>query len=162
MRSQCLIVGFRVFQKGTPPLDFKQRLDIATGAAAGIQYLHTVVPNKPLIHGDIKSANILLDSTYKPKLGDFGLAREGPDMTLTEETHVVVSRVRGTKPYLPDEYLKDKDLSPKVDTYSFGIVLLEIASGRRACEERSRMMLVSIQHQFTQIKVIRADETIFW
>ncbi|CAL4219274.1 unnamed protein product, partial [Meganyctiphanes norvegica] len=59
-----------------PPLMWDQRFKIAQGTAAALQFLHTV-KEKPLIHGDVKSANILLDRNYEPKLGDFGLAREG-------------------------------------------------------------------------------------
>lgn len=65
------------------------------------------------------SANILLDQYFQPCIGDFGLAREGP---LREYTHIKVSHVRGTEPYLPEEFLRSKQLSTKVDTYSFGVV----------------------------------------
>lgn len=61
---------------GTAPLNWVQRQDIAKGVARGLQYLHTIYKN-PLIHGDIKSANILLDKNFEPKIGDFGLARAG-------------------------------------------------------------------------------------
>ncbi|KAG8298063.1 Interleukin-1 receptor-associated kinase 1 [Homalodisca vitripennis] len=88
-----------------------------TGTARGIQFLHSL-GQKPLVHGDIKSANILLDNNFEPRLGDFGLAREGP---LQQYTHVKVSRVHGTRPYLPDEFLRAKQFSVKVDTYSFGV-----------------------------------------
>ena len=67
------------------------------------------------------SANILLDPYLVPKIGDFGLAREGP---LQQYTHVKVSKVHGTRPYLPDEFLRAKKFSTKVDTYSFGVVNL--------------------------------------
>lgn len=113
---------------GTKPLTWSQRHSIATGTARGIQYLHTV-GEKPLVHGDIKSANILLDPYLVPKIGDFGLAREGP---MQQYTHVKVSRVHGTRPYLPDEFLRGKKFSTKVDTYSFGVVLFELATGLRA------------------------------
>lgn len=63
-------------KNGTPPLNWRQRFEIAKGIARGLQYLHTI-GNKPRIHGDIKSANILLDKNFEPKIGDFGLAREG-------------------------------------------------------------------------------------
>lgn len=59
-------------------LNWMQRHEIAKGTARGLQFLHTI-GNKPLIHGDIKSANILLDKNFEPKIGDFGLAREGPE-----------------------------------------------------------------------------------
>ncbi|XP_046747701.1 pelle-like serine/threonine-protein kinase pik-1 [Diprion similis] len=110
-------------RQGFQPLNWLQRHNIATGTARGLQYLHTI-GSKPLIHGDIKSANILLDKNFEPKIGDFGLARDGP-----EQDYMKVSRVQGTRPYLPDEFLRDRNLSTKVDTYSYGIVLLELATG---------------------------------
>ncbi|XP_046439837.1 serine/threonine-protein kinase pelle-like isoform X2 [Daphnia pulex] len=115
-------------RQGTYPLNWEQRFNIARGTARGLQFLHTM-GDKPLIHGDIKSANILLDKNFEPKIGDFGLAREGPQ---TQYTHIKVSRVLGTRPYLPDEYLRGKKISTKVDTYSFGIVLFELGTGLRA------------------------------
>nr|XP_042913714.1 serine/threonine-protein kinase pelle-like [Parasteatoda tepidariorum] len=62
------------------------------------------------------------------KIGDFGLTREGPGC---EDTHVKVSSVHGTECYLPSEYLRHRHLSPQVDIFSYGIVLLEIATGLR-------------------------------
>ncbi|XP_050520161.1 serine/threonine-protein kinase pelle-like isoform X2 [Daktulosphaira vitifoliae] len=112
-------------RQGTKPLTWSQRYKIATGSARGLQFLHSMV----LIHGDIKSANILLDPYFEPRIGDFGLAREGP---LQQYTHVKVSHVHGTRPYLPDEFLRGKKFSTKVDTFSFGVVLFEIATGQRA------------------------------
>ncbi|KAF6215830.1 hypothetical protein GE061_000165 [Apolygus lucorum] len=116
------------------PLSWLQRHNIATGTARGLQFLHRV-GSKPLVHGDIKSANILLDSNLEPKIGDFGLAREGP---VEQYTHVKVSRVHGTRPYLPDEFLRGKKFSTKVDTFSFGIVLFELATGLRAYDDSRR------------------------
>lgn len=114
-----------------PPLSCSQRLNIAQGTARGLQYLHTF-REKPLIHGDIKPANILLDQCNQPKIGDFGLAREGPNAL---NSSMEVSRVYGTKPYLPVEFLGYKSLSTKVDTYSFGVVLLELVTGLRAYDK---------------------------
>lgn len=93
-----------------------------------MQFLHTI-GDKPLIHGDIKSANILLDLNDEAKIGDFGLAREGPH---SDYTHMKVSRIHGTRPYLPNEFLRAKQISTKVDTYSYGVVLFEIATGLSA------------------------------
>lgn len=117
-------------RNGTPPLTWDQRHNIAEGTARGLQFLHN--NKKPFIHGDIKSANILLDTNFEPRIGDFGLARDGPQ---GHYTHMKVSRVHGTRPYLPDEFLRSKQISTKVDTYSFGIVLFELASGQRAYDD---------------------------
>lgn len=120
-------------------LSWPVRLNIAIGTARGLQFLHTI-GDKPLIHGDIKSANILLDRIDTPRIGDFGLAREGPH---ADYTHIKVSRVHGTLPYLPDEFLRYKKFSTKVDTYSFGIVLFEIATALRAyTPDRTNKFLV--------------------
>lgn len=115
-------------RQGTYPLNWELRLSIGRGTSRGLQFLHTI-RGTPLIHGDIKSANILLDKNLEPKIGDFGLAREGPQ---THYTHMKVSHVHGTRPYLPDEYLRGRKISTKVDTYSFGIVLFELGTGLRA------------------------------
>ena len=69
-------------RQGTYPLNWEHRFNIARGTARGLQFLHTM-GDKPLIHGDIKSANILLDKNFEPKIGDFGLAREGPQSHYT-------------------------------------------------------------------------------
>lgn len=132
-----LMAGGSLEQRLSPkarqaPLTWKQRLNIAQGTARGLQYLHTF-KEKPLIHGDIKPANILLDPCNMPKIGDFGLAREGPN---TINSSVEVSRVYGTKPYLPAEFIGSRSLSTKVDTYSFGVVLYELATGLRAYDNK--------------------------
>ncbi|XP_011311741.1 serine/threonine-protein kinase pelle isoform X2 [Fopius arisanus] len=108
---------------GSQPLTWLQRHEIAKGTARGLQYLHEI-GEKPLIHGDIKSANILLDKNFEPRIGDFGLAREG-----SQEDSMKISKIQGTRPYLPDEFLMNKTLSKKVDTYSYGVVMFELATG---------------------------------
>lgn len=77
MKNGSLEDRLLVKQK-SEPLSWIQRHEIAKGTARGLQYLHTI-GEKPLIHGDIKSANILLDKNFEPRIGDFGLAREGPE-----------------------------------------------------------------------------------
>ncbi|GCC19143.1 hypothetical protein chiPu_0020979 [Chiloscyllium punctatum] len=121
-------------QDGTSPLPWLRRLDVALGTARAIQFLHSSKPS--LIHGDIKSSNILLDENFVPKLGDFGLARfsrysHNPGKSCTVAK---TQSLRGTLAYLPDEYIKSGQLSVELDTYSFGVVLLEILTGRKALE----------------------------
>ncbi|OAD57792.1 Serine/threonine-protein kinase pelle [Eufriesea mexicana] len=128
MKNGSLEDRLLVKQK-SQPLSWIQRHEIAKGTARGLQYLHTV-GEKPLIHGDIKSANILLDENFVPRIGDFGLAREGP-----ESDSMKVSKIHGTRPYLPEEFLHGRKLSTKVDTYSFGIVLFELATGLLAYDK---------------------------
>uniref|UniRef100_A0A1L8DKU7 non-specific serine/threonine protein kinase n=1 Tax=Nyssomyia neivai TaxID=330878 RepID=A0A1L8DKU7_9DIPT len=113
-------------------LMWTQRINIAKGTARGLQYLHTF-KEKPLIHGDIKPANILLDPCCQPRIGDFGLAREGPN---ADNTAMEVSRVYGTKPYLPTEFMRNRILSTKVDTFSFGVMLFELVTGLRAYDHK--------------------------
>nr|GEX79093.1 probable serine/threonine-protein kinase PBL3 [Tanacetum cinerariifolium] len=100
------------------------RMKIATGLARGLEYLHTMA--KPIIHRDIKSANILLDQDFTPKIADFGLSRYGPQ---GDRTHLS-TRVLGSKGYFAPEYIGH--LTLKTDVYSLGVVLLEILSGLRA------------------------------
>lgn len=122
-----------VDRNGKPlvPLTFIQRLCILKGTAHGLQYLHTLNNGEPLIHTDIKPANILLDEHCRPKIGDFGLARIGSSLSSVE-----VSNVFGTQPYLPKEYLLYKELTTKVDTFSFGVMLFEVLTAMKALDKQ--------------------------
>lgn len=111
------------------PLGWNTRIKIAVGAARGLEYLH-VKANPPVIYRDLKSANILLDNDFNPKLSDFGLAKLGP---VGEDTHVT-TRVMGTPGYCAPEYAKSGKLTLKSDVYGFGVVLLELITGRRAID----------------------------
>jgi len=87
----------------------------------------------PIIHGDVKSANILLDKHYEPKLGDFGLSRDGQLENFEDgKKPMIASHIKGTLAYLPPEFTTSQILTTKLDVYSFGVVLLEMASGQRA------------------------------
>ncbi|XP_076888325.1 putative serine/threonine-protein kinase PBL21 [Bidens hawaiensis] len=111
------------------PLDWYTRLKIAVGAARGLEYLHCRA-NPPVIYRDLKSSNILLDDDFNPKLSDFGLAKLGP---VGDNTHVS-TRVMGTYGYCAPEYAMSGKLTIKSDIYSFGVVLLELVTGRRAVD----------------------------
>ncbi|XP_077079999.1 interleukin-1 receptor-associated kinase 1 isoform X2 [Siphateles boraxobius] len=121
--------------KDSNALSWSQRVNVVLGTAKAIQYLHSCSP--ALIHGDIKSSNILLGDHLEPKLGDFGLARlcRSPGKTPGKTSTVArTATVRGTLAYLPEEYLKDGQLGVEIDIYSFGVVMLEILTGRLALE----------------------------
>ncbi|KAG0469187.1 hypothetical protein HPP92_018515 [Vanilla planifolia] len=110
-------------------LDWNTRMKIAAGAAKGLEYLHDKA-TPPVIYRDLKCSNILLGDGYYPKLSDFGLAKLGP---VGDSTHVS-TRVMGTYGYCAPEYAMTGQLTTKSDIYSFGVVLLEIISGRRAID----------------------------
>ncbi|KAK6931055.1 Protein kinase domain [Dillenia turbinata] len=111
---------------GLPVLDWDKRFRIAVGAAHGLAYLHEDCHPR-IIHRDIKADNILLDDAYEPKVADFGLAKPS-DAT---KSHVS-TRVMGTFGYLAPEYAKTGQLTDKSDVFSFGVVLLELITGRKA------------------------------
>ncbi|KAK4265256.1 hypothetical protein QN277_026332 [Acacia crassicarpa] len=111
-------------------LDINQRLEIAIDVAHGLTYLHRYA-EKPIIHRDVKSSNILLTESMRAKVADFGFARLGP--MDSDQTHIS-TKVKGTVGYLDPEYMKTYQLTPKSDVYSFGILLLEIVTGRRPLE----------------------------
>ncbi|GLT65780.1 hypothetical protein SLA2020_381910, partial [Shorea laevis] len=110
-------------------LDWTRRLKIALGAARGLAYLHELA-NPPIIHGDIKSTNILLDQRLTAKVADFGLSKPISD---SEKGHVT-TQVKGTTGYLDPEYYMTQQLTEKSDVYSFGVLLLELVAGRRTIE----------------------------
>ncbi|PAN50403.1 hypothetical protein PAHAL_9G517600 [Panicum hallii] len=107
-----------------PPLDWHQRWQIAVGSARGLAYLHDDCYPK-IIHRDVKASNILLDQNFEPKVADFGLAKYQPG----DDTHVS-TRVMGTFGYIAPEFLSSGRLTDKADVFSFGVVLLELITGR--------------------------------
>ncbi|KAJ3679135.1 hypothetical protein LUZ60_017146 [Juncus effusus] len=112
-------------------LDWAKRIDIATGAAEGIAYLHhNATPH--VIHRDIKGSNVLLDSEFNARVADFGFAKLIPDGA----THVT-TKVKGTLGYLAPEYAMLGKANESCDVFSFGILLLELASGKKPIERIS-------------------------
>ncbi|KAI7749795.1 hypothetical protein M8C21_012153, partial [Ambrosia artemisiifolia] len=113
------------------PLSWNLRIKVALGAAKGLAFLHS--PEAKVIYRDFKSSNILIDSNYNAKLSDFGLAKDGP---VDGKSHVS-TRVMGTYGYAAPEYMATGHLTTRSDIYSFGVVLLEILTGRR-CIDKNR------------------------
>ncbi|XP_044505119.1 serine/threonine-protein kinase PCRK1-like [Mangifera indica] len=111
------------------PLPWMTRLKISQDAARGLAYLHEEMDFQ-LIFRDFKTSNVLLDDDYNAKLSDFGLARQGPPEGLG---HVSTSVV-GTVGYAAPEYVQTGRLTAKSDVWSFGVVLYELITGRRAVE----------------------------
>ncbi|CAK9220794.1 unnamed protein product [Sphagnum troendelagicum] len=119
--------------RGAPPiLPWQARVKIALGAARGLAYLHEEMDIQ-VIYRDFKTSNVLLDDEFNPKLTDFGLARQGPDM---DATHVT-TEVKGTVGYAAPEYVRTGHLTLKSDVWSFGVVMFEILTGRKA-QDRNR------------------------
>ncbi|EFJ10656.1 hypothetical protein SELMODRAFT_127641 [Selaginella moellendorffii] len=109
-------------------LSWQQRRKIAIGIAVGINYLHNEV-EPSIIHRDIKPSNILLDEDLNARVADFGLAKISP-----EGMSHLTTRVAGTPIYMAVEYALYGQCSDKVDVYSFGVLLLELMSGRSALD----------------------------
>ncbi|CAH8390161.1 unnamed protein product [Eruca vesicaria subsp. sativa] len=116
---------FHLHAAGTPGLDWATRIKIAAGAARGLAYLHEDCHPR-IIHRDIKSSNILLDNNFHPLVSDFGLAK----LALDSNTHIT-TRVMGTFGYMAPEYASSGKLTEKSDVFSFGVVLLELVTGRK-------------------------------
>lgn len=112
--------------KKASPLDWHARMKIALGAARGLAYLHEDSSPR-VIHRDFKSSNILLEHDFTPKVSDFGLARTA----LEEGNRHISTHVMGTFGYLAPEYAMTGHLLVKSDVYSYGVVLLELLSGRK-------------------------------
>ncbi|CAI0422931.1 unnamed protein product [Linum tenue] len=107
-------------------LDWKKRLDIIQGIAQGLLYLHKYSRLK-IVHRDLKASNILLDGEMNPKISDFGLAK----IFHPNESRAITARVAGTFGYMSPEYAMEGVFSTKSDVFSFGVLLLEIVSGKR-------------------------------
>ncbi|GLJ08422.1 hypothetical protein SUGI_0088420 [Cryptomeria japonica] len=112
--------------KGSSTLDWAARKKIAIGSARGLAFLHhSCIPL--IIHRDMKSSNVLLDENMEARVSDFGMAR----LMNALDTHLSVSTLAGTPGYVPPEYYQSFRCTTKGDVYSYGVILLELLSGKR-------------------------------
>ncbi|XP_056174622.1 L-type lectin-domain containing receptor kinase IX.1-like [Syzygium oleosum] len=110
---------------GKQSLSWETRYEILIGLASALLYLHEECGN-PVVHRDVKPNNVMLDSNYNAYLGDFGLAR------LLQNNSSVTTMLAGTPGYLAPEAAYSGKATPELDVYSFGMVVLEVVSGRRS------------------------------
>ncbi|KAF8031312.1 hypothetical protein BT93_D0493 [Corymbia citriodora subsp. variegata] len=107
-------------------LDWETRKKIAIDSARGLAFLHHSC-NPHIIHRDMKSSNVLLDENFVARVSDFGMAR----LVNALDTHLSVSTLAGTPGYVPPEYYQSFKCTTKGDVYSYGVILLELLSGKR-------------------------------
>ncbi|XVF85021.1 hypothetical protein PTKIN_Ptkin17bG0085200 [Pterospermum kingtungense] len=126
-------------------LDWEKRYKIIIGTVEGLVHLHENSKNK-IIHRDIKASNILLDSKLRAKIADFGLAR-----SFEEDQSHISTAIAGTLGYMAPEYLAHGQLTEKADVYSFGVLLLEIVTGKqnnrsKAVEYSDSLVAIAWKH----------------
>jgi serine/threonine protein kinase len=111
-------------------LTWKIRIRIAFDICSALIVLHSAKPHG-IVHRDLKPANILLDSDYKGKLTDFGICRHLEKSDSRTTAHYYTERPMGTRPYMEPEYFNTGEMTAQFDVFSFGIVLLELVTGRQ-------------------------------
>ncbi|KAF6175920.1 hypothetical protein GIB67_003408 [Kingdonia uniflora] len=137
-------------------MEWPLRLKVAIGAARGLAYLHSgSAVGIPIVHRDFKSTNILLSYNFEVKISDFGLAKmmpEGQEMYVT-------TKVLGTFGYFDPEYTSTGKLTLQSDVYAFGVVLLELLTGRRALDlsqgVNNQNLVLQVRHILNDRKKLR-------
>lgn len=127
------------FLYGVKPqvLEWSVRFRTAVGVARGLHYLHRECPRR-IIHRDIKASNILLGEDFEPQISDFGLAKWLPE----HWTHHTVTPVEGTFGYLAPEYFMHGIVDEKTDVFAYGVLLLELITGRRSIDAAQQSLVM--------------------
>ncbi|KAI9125302.1 hypothetical protein K1719_003918 [Acacia pycnantha] len=141
---------------GERKMDWPSRLKVALGAARGLAYLHSSsAVGIPIVHRDFKSTNVLLNANFEAKISDFGLAKLMPE----EQETQVTARVLGTFGYFDPEYTSTGKLTLQSDVYAFGVVLLELLTGRRAVDlnlgPNDQNLVLQVRHILNDRKKLR-------
>ncbi|XP_078180599.1 U-box domain-containing protein 33-like [Carex rostrata] len=116
---------------GRKSLSWKIQIQIASNICSALIFLHSTKPHG-IAHGDLKPENILLDSNYQAKLSDFGISRLLMKADNTVTPHHLTEYPKGTLAYIDPEYLQTGEMNPQCDVYSFGIILLQLVTGKSA------------------------------
>ncbi|KAI3818369.1 hypothetical protein L1987_12175 [Smallanthus sonchifolius] len=132
------------------PLDWTTRLVIASDVAKGVEYLHGLA-QQSFIHRDLKPSNILLGDDMRAKVGDFGLVRLAPVGKAS-----LVTQLAGTFGYLAPEYAVTGRVTTKIDVFSFGVILMELITGRKALEETQPEDSVHLVQWFKKMHINKA------
>ncbi|KAI3700105.1 hypothetical protein L2E82_44722 [Cichorium intybus] len=134
-------------EEGLKPLEWTKRLIIALDVARGVEYLHGLA-QQSFIHRDLKPSNILLGDDMRAKVADFGLVRLAPDGKAS-----LVTRLAGTFGYLAPEYAVTGRVTTKIDVFSFGVILMELITGRRALDETQQEESVHLVQWFRRMHI---------
>uniref|UniRef100_A0A0E0MHL7 non-specific serine/threonine protein kinase n=1 Tax=Oryza punctata TaxID=4537 RepID=A0A0E0MHL7_ORYPU len=142
---------------GEEAMPWAARYRVAVGAARGLEYLHERCARR-IVHRDVKPANILLKDDYEPMICDFGLAKWLP----VNMTHHQVTTFEGTFGYLPPEYTSHGIFNEKTDVFAYGVVLLELLTGRRAIDAKKLSLLTWVINLLYTPTLISYQPTIFF
>lgn len=139
--ERCLVYEFvengcltdhLVDPKDDSPLSCRDRLRIAAEICLALHFLHSAKP-QPIVHGDLKPDNILLDAHNKAKIADFGICRFLPEpQRESAGTIIKLTAPKGTLEYMDPEFMAKTELTFKSDVYAFGIILLQLLTGKKA------------------------------
>ncbi|ESQ51955.1 hypothetical protein EUTSA_v10016366mg [Eutrema salsugineum] len=137
-------------------LTWKQRVEIARDIAEALDYLHNYV-TPPHIHKNLESTNILLDSNFRAKISNFGVARilDDGDLDLQLTRHV-----EGTQGYLAPEYVENGVITPKLDVFAFGVVVLELLSGKEVVTIQKEKGEEEVEMLCKEIKNVLGGENV--
>ncbi|KAG0472277.1 hypothetical protein HPP92_016823 [Vanilla planifolia] len=132
----------------SPPIAWTLRYEIIVGTARGLHYLHKECQRR-IIHRDIKASNILLSACFQPQISDFGLAKWLP----SEWTHRAVAPIEGTFGCLAPEYFTRGIVDEKTDVFAFGVLILEVISGRKPVDGSHKSLLSWAKPYLNDVKI---------